>query len=184
MKIGTKINILRKERGMTLTELSNKSGVQIATLSRIENGKMTGTLDSHMAIARTLGLEIIDLYKDLKLDDKEPDTTEREPESAESFLYNDKASYEILTTQIFSKRMMPIVLRVEPGGVTNPEQNRPRSEKFLFVLEGNITVHVGEQAYPLCPNQTLYFDASVKHRFENSGEVTTRLISVTTPVEL
>ena len=44
MFIGTKIKDLRKTQKMTLTELSQKSGVQLATLSRIEHMKMVKRL--------------------------------------------------------------------------------------------------------------------------------------------
>ena len=62
MYIGKRVQELRKVRGMSLTELAEKSGVQIATLSRIENMKMTGTLESHMNIARALGVDVTQLY--------------------------------------------------------------------------------------------------------------------------
>ena len=45
MLIGEIIHRLRKEKKMTLVELAEKSGVALATLSRIENGRMTGTLN-------------------------------------------------------------------------------------------------------------------------------------------
>ena len=49
MYIGEKLHAIRKAKRISLTELSEKSGVQMATLSRIENKKMVGTLESHMA---------------------------------------------------------------------------------------------------------------------------------------
>jgi phosphoribosylamine-glycine ligase len=55
---GEIIHGLRKEKKITLLELSEKSGVALATLSRIENGKMTGTLKSHMNICKTLEIDI------------------------------------------------------------------------------------------------------------------------------
>ena len=44
MHVGTLINRVRKEKRMTLVALAKKSGVALATLSRIENGKMTNAL--------------------------------------------------------------------------------------------------------------------------------------------
>ena len=44
MLIGKRVKELRKARNMSLSELAKLSGVQIATLSRIENLKMIGTL--------------------------------------------------------------------------------------------------------------------------------------------
>src|SRR5882757_9175179 len=65
MFIGSKMLALRKAKRMSLTELSQTSGVQLATLSRIENMKMVGTLESHIQIAKALGVDVTELYKDI-----------------------------------------------------------------------------------------------------------------------
>ena len=66
MYVGDRIKGLRKEKKLKLKELAEKSGVQIATLSRIEHKKMTGTLDSHAKIAQALGVDVTELYRELK----------------------------------------------------------------------------------------------------------------------
>ncbi|MCK5178412.1 MAG: helix-turn-helix transcriptional regulator, partial [Candidatus Omnitrophica bacterium] len=62
MYIGKRLRELRMAQGMSLSGLAEKSGVQIATLSRIEHLKMTGTVESHMNIARALDIDITQLY--------------------------------------------------------------------------------------------------------------------------
>lgn len=183
MLIGKRVKELRKARNMSLSELAKLSGVQIATLSRIENLKMIGTLESHINIAKALGIDITRFYQDITAKQAaakpEPDT-----KATETFSYNDKASYEILTSSVLSKKMMPVVLKIEPGGKTNPEENPSGAEKFIFVLEGAVQAHVGEKTYSLSKHNTLYFDASIKHFFVNSGKGVTRVITVVTPVIL
>ena len=44
MKIGNTIKRLRKQKVMTLKGMAKLTGVQVATLSRIENDKMDGSL--------------------------------------------------------------------------------------------------------------------------------------------
>jgi len=66
ISISKKMKSLREEKGITLTKLSRQSGVQLATLSRIENDVMTGTLEVHAKIAITLGVELSDLYKNIR----------------------------------------------------------------------------------------------------------------------
>lgn len=183
MQVGKRIKELREAKKITLTSLAQKSGVQIATLSRIENLRMKGTIDSHMKIARALGIDITQLYKGITKDE-EMDSAITNTSGIETFTYNEKASYEILTGKILSRKMMPIVLRIEEDGRTNSEQNHPGSERFIFVLEGEITAHVGEAAYPLTPNKTLYFDASLPHHFVNTGKGAAKAVSVITPVSL
>lgn len=183
MLIGKQVRALRKAKKLTLVELAEKSGVQTATLSRIENLKMTGTLESHMQIAKALGIDVTELYKDIA-PHASPSETVPAHSHFERFAYNDKASYEILANKVLAKKMMPVVLKIEPGGQTNPEENQPGSEKFIFVLEGEITVHVGDKAHPLPRANALYIDASLPHYFVNSGKGLAKVISVVTPVAL
>ena len=183
MQIGKLIRELREAQKMTLTELSEKSGVQIATLSRIENLKMTGTLESHMRIDQALGVDIPQLYQGITPGQDRPLAQSDNP-ATETFSYNNKASYEILAANILRKKMMPVILRIEAGGRTNDEQNKPGSEKFIFVLEGKIKAVVSQQSIDLSPSRTLYFDASITHHFENAGMKTAKVIVVVTPISL
>lgn len=183
MLIGSRIQAIRKSKRMSLTELSEKSGVQIATLSRIENLKMTGTLESHIAVAKAMGIDVTELYKNL---DKEPTMLEvgQQHNRTDVFTHSEHSSYEILTKNILQKKMMPVLIKIEPAGKTNPEQNSVSAEKFIFVLEGSIEVTIQEQKYSLGKHNTLYFDASVTHFIKNTGKSTAKILCVMTPVSL
>ena len=183
MLIGKKLKELRAIKNLTLTTLAQKSGVQMATLSRIENCKMVGSLESHMNIARALGIDITDLYKNLSND--EENSSDKVPKNlADIFSHSSQSSFEILTKNVLRKKMMPALLRIEPRGKSNPEQNQPGSEKFIFILEGEIEVHVGKELFKLKKNNTLYFDGALTHSFVNKGSGIARVICVSTPVSL
>lgn len=183
MYIGKRLKELRKTHGMSLSELAEKSGVQIATLSRIEHLKMTGTLESHMNIAEALGIDITRLYTDIV---KEESTADFKGPKAETdvFVRGDKSSYEILTSKVLSKKMMPILLKIEPNGKTDAEQSRIGTEKFVFVLDGKIEVKIRDASYVLSKGNTLYFDASVSHSFINKNKSTSKLLCIITPNNL
>ncbi len=182
--IGERIREFRKAQKMSLTELSNKSGVQLATLSRIEHQKMTGTIESHIAIAKALSVDVAQLYKGIAQEKGSPSLPPAEKAGPEVFTHNEKSSYEILTTNIMKKKMMPILLKVEAGGRTSREQNNPGTEKFIFVLEGKLSVHIGKQVFPLSKNNSLYFDAGLEHFFANEGASLAKAICVGTPMAL
>lgn len=183
MYVGKRIAQLRKIKGMNLTELAQKSGVQIATLSRMENMKMIGTLESHINIARALGTDLTQLYSAIIKEENKTDIR-RSPTITDVFVHSEKSSYEILTPNVLAKRMMPILLKIEPGGQTNTEQNPSGSEKFVYILEGAIEVRVDKTTYPLTRYHALYFNASLKHKFINKTNVTAKVICVSTPVVL
>lgn len=90
MYIGEKIHQLRKKNKISLVELSKLSGVQIATISRIENKKMVGTLESHMNISKALGIDVTELYQDIT-DSIEQPTQHEEP--IEVFNTQDLSTY-------------------------------------------------------------------------------------------
>jgi transcriptional regulator with XRE-family HTH domain len=183
MLIGERIKEIRKLQKMSLSELSQKSGVQIATLSRIEHLKMTGTLESHMKIAQALGVDITLLYSNIAADKDKPEIKTNRSD-ADMFVHSDKSAYEILATKVLMKKMMPVLLKIEPEGHTNKEQNIRGSEKFIFVLEGKIEVKVGSDTYTLSKNNSLYFDSAQEHYFINRTKSQAKAICVTTPVNL
>lgn len=185
MQIGKKIKELREARKMSLTELANLSGVQLATLSRIENLKMVGTVESHINIAKALGVDITHLYKGIHIrEESTPSEPSSTPTTRDTFSHNDQAYFEILTKNVLGKKMMPVLLKIDPHGKTNVEQSQPGAEKFLYVLKGEIEVKLEEQSFPLKKNSTFYFDASQEHFFVNPGKSPAKVICVGTPVML
>lgn len=183
MFIGTKMHALRKAKKMSLTELAEHSGVQLATLSRIENMKMVGTLESHINIAKALGVDVTELYRDIEKTNAVVEVGEKQ-KNTDVFTHSEHSSYEILTKNILQKKMMPVLIRIEPRGKTNTEENQRGTEKFVFVLEGSIEVNINGQRFALNRNNTMYFDGALPHTFTNIGRTIAKILSVATPVSL
>ncbi|NQT90105.1 MAG: helix-turn-helix transcriptional regulator [Candidatus Omnitrophica bacterium] len=183
MKIGDKIRKVRKEKKMTLRALSEASGVALATLSRIENNKMTGTVKSHQAIASGLGLILPQLYEDMEIGKSLVDFQPRQNRT-DVFIHNDKASYDMLTSNVLSKKMMPVMLKIAPGGETAVESLPKNTEKFIYIIKGRCKVSVGPEAYILKKGQTLYLNASLRHHLKNAGTEETQAICIITPPAL
>ena len=182
MELGARIRAFRKERELSLEQLSQKSGVALATLSRLENGKGSGTFKTHQKIVEALEIPITDLYQDFEQPEEEAVVVESE--EAESFAYDDKASAIMLTTHVSSKRMLPQLLILQVGGKTVLEQYQKEAERWVFGLEGEMEVKVGEKSHLVSKGGTLYFKASLPHQFFNKGAATAKSILVTSPVVL
>ncbi len=182
MFIGDKMCALRRKKRMTLSEIAEISGVQLATLSRIENKKMVGTLESHINIAKALEIDVTELYKGIDKDDSPIEVGG--PSATDVFTHSEHSSYEILTKNVLQKKMMPTLIRIDEGGKTQKEQNKNGTEKFIFALEGHIEVTVNDQVFNLHKHNTLYFDASLPHFYRNTGKNTARLLCTMTPVSL
>jgi quercetin dioxygenase-like cupin family protein len=156
----------------------------LATLSRIENGKGTGTFRTHQRIADALEVPLPELYRGLADPESEATLIEPASEEAETFTYDEKTSATLLTRQVTAKQMLPQMLILQPEGKTSQEQYAPGTERWLFGLEGTLEVTVGQKLYPIPAGGTLYFKASLPHQLYNPGADIARVISVTSPAVL
>ena len=180
MNVGNIIKKFRTEMKMTLLELSRKSGVALATLSRIENGRMTGTLKSHINIANALEVSLPELYKNLGASKKQVEVHTRTA-GTDVVLHDKRLSSEILASKVSNKKMMPVMIKIGKGSATHKEETRPGIEKFLYILDGKLEASIGEETYSLTKGDTLYFESSLPHHFKNTGKGEARLLVVTCP---
>ena len=181
--VGARLRFLRKSQKVRLVELAKASGVDAATISRIETGRMNGTLESHMRLATALGLKLTDLYAGIE-EARTKGGVSFQPPSAHKDVYVHQAgkfSTAILTTDILKKKLMPVLVAIEPGGSTNQEEAKVGTEKFLYVLEGTLEAAIGTESHELKRGSSLYLDASIPHTLKNTGRSVAKCLSVVTP---
>lgn len=182
--LGARIRSLRQEAKLTLAELSKLSGVALATLSRIETGKMTGTLESHQAIAKAFGLPLPDIYREVAAETPLVIVHRRSQTNGDRFVYGKGATFEMLTSKVFAKRMMPMLVTLAPGRSTQVEESQPGVEAFLYILSGTVEARVGADHHRLSAGDTLYFAAALPHVWRNPGQTVARCLCVTSPPAL
>lgn len=185
MDIGNKLKALRKKSGLTLLELSEKTGIAQSTLSRIEKGLRTGNVKTHLKICQALGIKISQLYAGLGEDSQEEiSPIETEAQDVEGFRYNEKAFAVALAREQFKKKMKPELLVISPSHSAKEPGDPPGTEKFIFCEEGQIEVKVNKAAYRLKKGSSLYFNSSLPHYFKNIGKQTAKCLCVSTPVRI
>lgn len=57
-RVGERLKSLRTEKKISMRELAEKTGMNISNISRIENGKISPTLDVLDKLAQALGTTI------------------------------------------------------------------------------------------------------------------------------
>lgn len=181
--LGQRIQTLRKERRLTLIEVAKRTGIDQATLSRIENGKMTGTLESHMRIAEALGLHLTELYKGVidKIEEKKEKEVRRK---LETFSHSSGAVAELLTTGVLQKKMMPLILKLKGGGYTETEEFAAGTERFVYSLKGEVEINLTDEKRSLKAGECLYFNAATPHHFRNLLKSESWCLLVITPTSL
>ena len=176
--LGKKLRELRRTRNMTILDVSKSTGIDIASLSRMENGKMTGTFKSHLALSKALGVRLPDLYEKVLemsvVDDAEPKDTDPVHSISGS------VTSEMLAGLGGDRKMTPIRLSLKPGALTLNEEFALGAERFLYVIRGKLDVIFKESTRSLKDGESLYFNAATPHHFTNKGSRECVCLIVTT----
>ena len=170
---------LRLAKDWTLADLAKHSGGALSSLSRIEPGRMTGTLESHIKVSRALGVRLPELYADL--DPSGAALEHRQGVPADRFLNGKGASFSILTSGGLRKKMLPVLIHLQPGKSSQREQAPAGAEKFLYLLKGKLEVTAGSEKVPMNEGDSLYLQASHPHSLRNIGAGNALALSVVSP---
>ena len=60
--LGRRVREMRKARGWTLADLSERTGLALSTISKMERGEISLTYDRFMRLAQGLGLDVGELF--------------------------------------------------------------------------------------------------------------------------
>ena len=175
MTFGRKLREIRQKKDWSLAELAKRSGVALSSLSRMETGKMTGTLESHLRIARALGARVSELYA--SLDPAGPAVEVRKAEELSDPVLAGKGA-------LLQKKMLPVLVHLAPKKSTPQQRGPAGSERFLYVIKGQLEAKIGDQVARAETGESLYLQAFLPHTLSNTGSTSLLALSVTTPPTL
>ena len=72
--------------------------------------------------------------------------------------------------------MEPILLTLEPGGSTYPD-NPHEGEEFGYVLKGSARLHIGNNVYKIKSGESFYFLPEKQHYLESRHGATVLWVS-------
>jgi XRE family transcriptional regulator, regulator of sulfur utilization len=175
--IGPRIRALRDAMGLSLRDLSERSGVSAQMLSQVERGETSPTLAVAGKIAAGLELTLSQL---LRLDEGQHVAVSRAGARRRST--RGGHGFEELTSPLPGQRADVSVHTLEPGSTTgghaDPPMHEPGSRETAVVLAGALALTVDGTRYDLQEGDSVTFDADLPHHFENGGEEPTRFIAV------
>lgn len=166
-RLGRRVKALRRTAEMTLQQLSERSGVSVATLSKIENGRSSASFDTVLKVARGLGVLFDNLVGDEVSDRRNLSrlvvTRAGDAEEYPSEIY----TYRAYGTEMLHRRLMPLMIEVKTRTVPDPvDWSTHEGEEFILVLDGEIDLHT-EHYKPqrLRTGDAAYFDSLMRHAF-------------------
>lgn len=182
-KPGAALKKLRVERGWTLADVSERTGLPAPTLSKVENDKVALTFDKLVRISEGLGIDIAELVGSAK---KKPQATEGATRRSVSRVGEGKriemarGNYLYVGTELLNKRMVPIIGEVLAKDISKyGEMMRHHGEEYVYVLEGTLDLHI-EFYTPvrLEKGDSVYFDSSMAHAYIAVGDKPCRILSI------
>ncbi|MDQ2651845.1 MAG: XRE family transcriptional regulator [Chloroflexota bacterium] len=166
-RFGARVRDARSRQGLTLEELASAAGVSRATLSNLERGEHSPSLNAATDVARALGVSLAQL-----LGEEERRPTVTIPEG-ERLVFRDERTgidRQLLSPAFAGRGIEWIRVTLPPGAATDDLQPyHPAIDKYVLVEAGSLRMVVGAVSHPLGVGDAFYFRADVIHRFENAG---------------
>ena len=168
---GDHVRAYRKTAGLTLTQLSEQSGLSISALSKIENGQMSPTFYNLMRLAEGLGIHIADLVTIAEARGAPEQRMAVTRKEERQFTPAEHYSFAALCGGLDFQRMKPMVTRVSPASDGAEVENVAHDgEEFINVLKGNVEIRSdGWDPIILKEGDCIYFDSTIPHCYVSTG---------------
>ncbi len=168
--LGKKIRQLRLSKGLTIQDISEKTGLSKGLISQIENEQVSPPISTLMKIANALKVELS--YFFIKEDEDPRITVVRKDERVVSGRRGIKGNinvgytYELLAHKKRHKHMEPFIVTFEPRERDEVIMFNHKGEEFHLVLEGKVEM-ITDIAEPIVLEEgdSLYFESTISHGF-------------------
>lgn len=169
--LGTLLRGLRKRKGWTVKEMSDRSGIPFSTLSKVETGRLTLGYDKLQQLSRCLEIRMSELFAE----GEQGSEASSSLTARRSLGHIDRAirvntgkyDYRYLCTELRRKRMIPIIIHVRAKTLEEfDDLVHHQGEEFTYVLRGRVVVHT-EHYDPVLleEGESIYLDSSMGHAY-------------------
>lgn len=169
-EIGSRLQGLRKARGLSLDDLAARSNVSRSMLSQVERGLANPTFATLWSLTQALGIDISELIggaaeaEDQVIELVEPHNVPR-IQSADGHCV-----LKILSPPETTGSSEWYMLEIEPGASLNSQPHAAGAREHLSILAGEALVISAEAQQKAGVGATLRYRADVPHSISNTGE--------------
>lgn len=174
MAMGERIKRRRKELGLTLQELAERSELSAPFLSQAERDVSVPSLVSLLGLARALDVELSYFMEIV-----ETRNVVHRAAKPSRIRIDSPVEYIDLASGIQSRKLDAILMRIPPGHVFPTDQRN--GEDFLYLIEGELYATAGKTHTVLKAGDSMHFDSRLPHTARNTSTKEAVLLYVGTP---
>ena len=183
-KPGAALRAFRRKQGWTLAGVSQKTGLPVSTLSRIETDQISPTYDQLSKLSLGLNIDMAQLLSGDTGDAKPVQTARRSVNRAGDgqVLDTPMQSLRYLSADLTNKHFAPIIGEIKARSLEEAgEFHRHDGEEFIFVVGGELELHSESYApLRLRAGDSVYFDSGMAHAYVALGKEHCKILSICT----
>jgi transcriptional regulator with XRE-family HTH domain len=172
MSLGQKIGRLRQERGLTLQEVSEGSGLTPSFLSRLERDKVNISVANLRKLAQFFSVQMTHFFEGE--DNQQVGQVITAEERVRLSL--DDAPVQVYSLLPPNSDLEARIIEARPG--SGQQGFSSRGSQMLLVLNGQLRYNLGDEEYELGPGDTLFYRDDVAHSWVSTGNETVELLTV------
>ncbi|KJY45661.1 XRE family transcriptional regulator [Streptomyces sp. NRRL S-444] len=170
--VGPRLRALRLQRGSTLAQLAEATGISLSTLSRLESGQRRPTLELLLPLAKAHRVALDELVG-------APETGD--PRIRPRPFVRHGCTYVPLTRNFGGVHAFKQILPPLPGPLVDPQLQVHEGYEWLYVLSGQVRLLLGEHDLVLGAGEAAEFDTRTPHAFFNAGPQPAEFLSLFGP---
>lgn len=167
-KIGPLLQRQRKERALTLQQLSALSGVSKSMLSQIERGEANPTFAVLWSLTRGLGIDFVALLGEGQAAGTDSFIEVLSPEHTPTIRSADTScQLRILSPPSLSGAIEWYDVEIAPGGCLDSAPHAPGAVEHFTALSGEFVIASGASRHLLRQGETVRYPVDVAHSISN-----------------
>jgi transcriptional regulator with XRE-family HTH domain len=177
--VGRRLRELRAGRGFSLRSLAEKSGLNVNTLSMIENQRTSPSVSTLQQLAQTLQVSISAFFE-TDHGNKHVIYQKAGARPKAAFTHGFIEDLGAGMTRLGAE---PLIMTVAPHADSGKNPIVHTGREFVYCLEGHISYTVDTETYLLEPGDSLLFEAYLPHHWKNLNATPSRALLVLCPMD-
>jgi transcriptional regulator with XRE-family HTH domain len=167
--LGRLLKGLRARNSWTLKQMSERSGIPMSTLSKVEHDRLTLSYDKLQQLSQRLRIRMSDLFAESGGVEEAPVTARRSIGQLDRAVRVTTPNYDYhyVCTELRRKRMIPVLTTIRAKSLAEfGDLVRHPGEEYVYVLTGEIEVHTEfYDPVRLGAGESIYIDSNMGHAY-------------------